>query len=144
MESRWRPSFGGDINLAPLLDVIFCLLFFFILATSIRQQREAIEVALPRTEQSAQRIQPPDRLEVWITRENEILFEDRKVTPDELAVALEKARAQHREPDSQVIIRTDGRADVQTFVNVSDACARAGLEAALMETRPDTETPPNP
>ena len=132
------------MNLTPLLDVIFCLLFFFILATSVKQERRALDVRIPESGQAAKKIEETPWLEVLITRENEIIFNGRTLNADELADALEEAKRSAPaptpgRPTDEILIRTDGKADVQTFVEVSDACARAGLKAALMETLPKPE-----
>jgi biopolymer transport protein ExbD len=138
MAPRWRADGGTEINLAPLLDVIFCLLFFFVLATSLRQQPQALEVQVPTTGQPPVPIEKQERLEVTITEDNRILFDGKLVSGAELAEALRTAMGrspQGRAPE-EVFIRSDAQADVQTFVEVSDACAEAGIKAALMETLP--------
>jgi len=138
MASRWRANGGAEINLAPLLDVIFCLLFFFVLATSLRQRPQALEVQVPTTGQPPFSLEKQERLEVTITEDNRILFDGELVNGAELAQALRAAMdrlPQGRAPE-EVFIRSDGQADVQTFVEVTDACAEAGIKAALMETLP--------
>lgn len=134
------------MNLTPLLDIIFCLLFFFIVATSIKQERHALDVTIPKSGQSTRKVLDQPRLEVLITKENEIVFQGEKMTGPQLAVALGKARREmlaarpggpnQKPPVDEILIRTDGTAHIQTFVEVSDACAKAGLKAAIMETKP--------
>ena len=147
MASRWRGEPGREINLTPLLDVIFCLLFFFVLATSLKQERRALDVEIPRTGQQARRIDQQEQLEVSITRENQVVFEGRPMTVAQLESALRAAARRSgvglQAPDT-LIIRTDGQSHMQTFVAVSDACARAGLESALVEARPESGAERNP
>jgi len=138
MAPRWRADGGTEINLAPLLDVIFCLLFFFVLATSLRQQPQALEVEVPTSGQPSVPMEKQERLEVTITEDNRILFEGRPVNGAELAEGLQAAMdrsPQGRAPE-EVLIRSDGQADVQTFVEVTDACSAAGIKVGQMETKP--------
>ena len=74
MNSRWRSESGGEINLAPLLDVIFTLLFFFVVATSIREERRVVDVELPRTGRETARVTDAKALEVQVTEQNRIVF----------------------------------------------------------------------
>lgn len=134
MATRWRPQTGQDINLAPLLDVIFCLLFFFILATSLRREQHALEVTLPRSDQSAARPRERDPMTVVIDEANRIVFEGKTLSAAQLEEALRTKPEAVRQ--AGVVIRSDGKADVQAFMDVSDACARAGLKSAMMQTTP--------
>jgi biopolymer transport protein ExbD len=127
------------MNLAPLLDVIFCLLFFFVLATSLRRDRQVMEVTLPESGQGARMEKEVETLEILISKENLVFFKDRETPLEELPDTLRSARdaiLRGGGAIETVLIRTDGQANVQTFVKVSDACAKAGLESALMETLP--------
>ncbi len=136
MQSRWRNERTHEINFAPLLDVIFCLLFFFVVATSLRQEREVLNISLAQTRQETTRIQQPRMLEVVITRENKIIFRGEETTGKRLAVELKKARAADPAHAGQVLIRIDGKADFQTVVEVCDACAEAGMKAVPMQMQP--------
>ncbi|MFP4380073.1 MAG: ExbD/TolR family protein [Candidatus Sumerlaeia bacterium] len=139
MASRWRSEGSSEINLAPLLDVIFSLLFFFVLATSLRQDRQAMEVALPESGESAALDESLQNIEIVITQDNEVLFQDKPVDVENLSALLQEERAaiiRSGAQFGQAIIRSDGKADVEVFVDVSDACARAGIPSAMMETLP--------
>ena len=135
MNSRWRSESGGEINLAPLLDVIFTLLFFFVVATSIREERRAVDVELPRTGQETASIADARALEVQVTEENAILFEGRPVSPGGLVEALREAP---REGVAKVVIRSAGGADVQVLYDATDACEEAGFRDIAWEVQPRT------
>ncbi len=140
-QSRWRTSQNQGINLAPLLDVIFSLLFFFILATSIQRAPQGVDVEIPKGGIEANPVKSSEPIKIIITADNTIRFENKEMTGDQLATALQKAAQRiadtgETRPD-RAFIRSHARADMQTFVNVRDACAKAGLKSAVMEVNPD-------
>ncbi|HUT25001.1 MAG TPA: biopolymer transporter ExbD [Sumerlaeia bacterium] len=138
MQSRWRTREGAEISLAPLLDVIFCLLFFFVVATSLRQEREVLKVSLPRTSQGTRQAEESPPLTVTITRENKILLHEKEITGAALSAELKEYCKENPAQGSRVLIQADGEANVQTLLEVSDACSEAGIKKAVMPTRPKT------
>ncbi len=144
MQTRWREKTAEEINLAPLLDIIFCLLFFFILATSIKEERKVLEVELPYSAQESEVVNENKPLEISIGKDNKIMFEGKILSAAELSDALriKKQRNTNKPDEQKVIIRSDSKAQVQTFVEVTDACAKAGWKVAMMETQPiESSTP---
>ena len=69
----WRRSTeGDDMNMTPLIDVVFNLLVFFLVATSFQRIQRELQVALPRAKASevvSMDIQP---VAVTISRSGEI------------------------------------------------------------------------
>jgi biopolymer transport protein ExbD len=124
--------------MAPILDVILSLLFFFVVATSIRQEREVLQVSLPRTSQGTRQADESPPLTVIITRENKILLQGKEMTGAALSAELKEYCKKNPAQGSRVLIQTDGEANVQTLLEVSDACSEAGMKKAVMETRPKT------
>ena len=133
MASRWRKESGDEINLAPLLDVIFTLLFFFIVATSLRQERQALDVQLPETNQQTESVDQDKTIEIFVARDNTIVYRDEERTAEDLITALKNDKLGR---ETLVVIRSDGDANLQTNVDVMDACAKAGLTSVLLEAQP--------
>jgi len=121
-----------SINLTPLLDVIFNIIFFFILATTIREAKSFLEVQLPSSSEAAAREAETATLIITVTDTNKIYLNEREVTPKALEALLkEQDVANVRE----IIIRGDAKAYNQTIVDVLDACARAGHYAVSIEVK---------
>ncbi len=121
-----------SINLTPLLDVIFNLIFFFILATTIREAKSFLEVQLPSSSEAAAREAETATLIITVTDTNRIYLNEREVTPKDLEALLkEQDVANVRE----IIIRGDAKAYNQMIVDVLDACARAGHYAVSIEVK---------
>lgn len=121
-----------SINLTPLLDVIFNLIFFFILATTIREAKSFLEVQLPSSSEAAAREAETATLIITVTDTNKIYLNEREVTPKDLEALLKE----HGAPKvKEIIIRGDAKAYNQTIVDVLDACARAGRYAVSIEVK---------
>ena len=121
-----------SINLTPLLDVIFNIIFFFILATTIREAKSFLEVQLPSSSEAAAREAETATLIITVTDTNRIYLNEREVTPKDLEALL---REQDVTNVREIIIRGDAKAYNQTIVDVLDACARAGHYAVSIEVK---------
>ncbi|MFH0792988.1 MAG: biopolymer transporter ExbD [bacterium] len=133
------PGFRGHdegINLTPLLDVMFNLLFFFVLATTLKEQEHFMPVELPRAQQSEVAEGLSKALIITVTKEEELVFDGKVVTGDELVKRLKESA----EGEGQtVVIRADGRAETQATIEALDACARAGKFSIRVEVQKKTE-----
>lgn len=133
---RKRFRLQPGINLTPLLDVIFNLLFFFILATTIRTEEEQMEVRLPASESSVETPRERDVPVVTIDRQGQIHFKGRRVVESELQLELNYLA---RRGVTRVYVRGDREADWGRIVGLMDLCRQAGITNVLA----DTQRPPS-
>jgi len=120
---RIRRSEEADepsLNLTPMIDVIFNLLLFFMLATTFLAPERSMDVELPQARAGQAR-----EIVLNVLRDGGILLAGRRVDPTLLERELRAAAA--RDPRTPVTIRGDRRAEHQTIVRVLDACRQAGL-----------------
>lgn len=115
-----------EVNLTPLIDVVFLLLIFFMVSTTF--DREArLHIELP--EASAEAAQAPDDvLEIAINEEGDYFINEQKVVnrkPETLKKAIQETIGKRR--DLPVIIRADGRTPHQAVVTAMDATSKLGL-----------------
>ena len=116
-----------QIDIAPLIDVIFQLLIFFMLSSSFTFQ-SGITVKLPKAVTSD--IVKEENLTVSVSSENIIYFNDRIVTMKELRELLSKMKNENR----LFMIRADRRASVGRVVDVWDLCRELGIERINIAT----------
>jgi biopolymer transport protein ExbD len=110
-------------NLTPMIDVVFLLLIFFMLAS-----RFGIDRALPLSAAgSAGEYSGPPRL-VDITPTG-LSLNGIPVTPDTLAAALAPLM---QSPDDAIILRARDGADLQALVAVMDRLGAAGLTRLVL------------
>ncbi|MCL5271318.1 MAG: biopolymer transporter ExbD, partial [bacterium] len=76
------------INLTPMLDMIFNLLFFFVLATQIRTNARQMEVQLPEAGSAVAADEKKAPPVVTLDAKGNIYFNERPVVEEELALYL--------------------------------------------------------
>ncbi len=125
----------AQVNITPLLDIVFILLIFFIVtATFIRES--GIDVTRPDTPDEPD--QPGERaILVQINNNNDIYIQRRIVDVRAVRANIERLRAEN--PKSPVIIQTQREAETGILVNVLDQAilANAPVSIAPLEDRPD-------
>ncbi len=124
----------GMPNMMPLIDVVFLLLIFFLIASRFEQEERELKVVLPEVAE-AQPLAMTQELVINITPEGEYVVAQQQYSDVQLAALLEKTRRNN--PHQSVLIRGDGRAAWKYGVRVMGLCNRAKIDnyrvAALEE-----------
>jgi biopolymer transport protein ExbD len=118
---RKQEEEGAEIDLTPMLDVVFIMLIFFIVVASFIKEA-GIEVSRPDNNQS----DPSDATSILvrIQADDQIWMENRRV--DARAVRANIQRLLASDPEQAVSIKVDKGAKANTVVNVADAAREAG------------------
>ncbi len=123
-----------DVNLTPLIDVVFLLLIFFMVSTTFIRESE-IELTLP--EASAEvREDPLDIIEIAIDAKGQFFVNGNALINTQLVTirqALNDARPADAEP--VVIISADANATHQAVVTVMDAARQVGMTRITFPTK---------
>lgn len=120
-------------NLAPMIDVIFLLLIFFMVATTFATLEEQIDLDLPVAESGEAPAEIPDELVVDVDREGNLFFGGEATDEGALAALFE--RTARKDPDTPVTVRGDRASNLGRIVAVLDLCRVAGLQNAGLRTR---------
>jgi biopolymer transport protein ExbD len=115
---------GAEIDLTPMLDVVFIMLIFFIVVASFIKEA-GIEVSRPDNNQS----DPSDATSILVRIEadDQIWMENRRV--DARAVRANIQRLLASDPEQAVTIKVVKGAAAGTVVDVADAAREAGAGA---------------
>ena len=115
-----------EVNLTPLIDVVFLLLIFFMVSTTFEHQSR-IQIELP--EATAEASKPEDEsLEILIDAQGRYFLGDQQVVNTELKTlkgAIRKAVGQREV--MPVVIRADARTPHQAVIRALDATSQLGL-----------------
>lgn len=125
-----RPGYkkeqGVEVNLTPLIDVVFLLLIFFMVSSTFDRHAK-LKVQLPQADaQAQQKVDNPVVLS--IDSKGKYYINDRQVVNEQLDTlkrALEKTVG--KRTDVTLLLRADGRATHQSVVRAMDAAAQLGL-----------------
>ncbi len=128
---NFRRVFEGpeeSFQMAPLIDIVFLLLTFFIVTGALAVQERETPIRLPTT--TAAIIRPREKLDIVvnITREGRILINNQPYSVSRLRNVLIEMRRSARTAPVSVIIRADGKALHEDVVAVIDACTAAKLK----------------
>ena len=130
-----RKDEDSNIDLTPMLDVVFILLIFFVVTATFLSE-SAIDAASSDRSDAP----PPEDMEesrnilVELGQNNEITLngEPRPVTSSQIRPNIDRLRAEN--PAATVIIRPHQRSSVETLVLVMDAARQAGvLDISIVE-----------
>lgn len=149
MNLRPRHSQPPDINLTPLLDVVFLLLIFFMVSTTFKDDKGGDEtrlrVQLPQAQGVEEPAKDPDHIRIVIDQSGGFYVDDRAVV-DQQAVTLVSAinGALGERKGVGVLIQADAKTPHQAVMTALDAAAELGLVKiafAAMRPGPEKATP---
>ena len=112
-------------QLAPMIDVVFLLLIFFIVTYQLSDYETELEVSVPTAEEGATTTRHYLEEIINIRSDGTIVMEKQVYTLDELQAKMERlARVNKNQP---IRIRGDADTRYQDVVNVIDRCRKAGI-----------------
>ncbi|MFS8899819.1 biopolymer transporter ExbD [Synechococcus sp. H60.2] len=133
-EENFRPA---EINIVPLIDVIFSILVFFVIASLVLTRSEALEVNLPEASTAEARRQPD--VTVSITAEGQIAVNQEKIADlSALLPAVERILTEKpAEGRRLVVINADLALSHGKVVEVMDSLQRLpNVSLAIAARRP--------
>jgi biopolymer transport protein ExbD len=114
------------LNLTPLIDVVFLLLVFFLVASRLSEEDRKLDVVLPSAGSAQPMTAEPREIIVSVDQAGKFFLDAKMVSEQELKRILERAVADNPAQQS-VIIRGDRRAAFQYVVTIMDLCNQAGV-----------------
>lgn len=122
-----------ELNIAPLIDMVFILLIFFLVTTSFVKET-GIDVTRPTASTAVTK--PKATILIAVDSQNRVFMDHREI--DIRAVRANTERALAENPDGAVVVVADQQSDTGVAIQVMDGCRLAGapsvsLAAALPE-----------
>ena len=100
MKLHDNPEDDPTINLTPMIDVVFTLLVFFMLATTFAERERMLDIDLP----TASSVESPAKgLVINVPRDGKIWVDGKSLQGEDLARTL--SDASHRDPNTAVTVR---------------------------------------
>jgi biopolymer transport protein ExbD len=121
--SQFEDQEENEVNLTPMLDVVFIMLIFFIVTASFVKEA-GIDVNRPAAA-TAERKEKGNIL-VAISENNQIWMDRRQVDPRALRANLERMHAEN--PSGAVVIQADQESKNKLLVQVMDAARMVGVK----------------
>lgn len=129
-----RDSKGGDDSVIPLINVVFLMLIFFMVAGQI-QKSDPINITPPNSINEARPTSDPNVL-LLIGANQELYFNDEAVALEDIEGRLTQLFEQAQDPEAfWVQIKADGNLAVEDMRPVFSAIRRAGLTKVSVATQ---------
>jgi biopolymer transport protein ExbD len=134
LSSRVQGDEPPLINMTPMVDVILCLLVFFMAATRLYDWDEnEFVVNVPEVTEAAPLTAAPDDVALTISKRGAVVVGDKTYDLNGLVVLLREARAQY--VNQGVVIRGDASLTYQDLADVLSACDEAGIRNVKLPVR---------
>jgi biopolymer transport protein ExbD len=143
LASRIQVDEAPVINMTPMVDVILCLLVFFMAATRLYDWDESeFVVSVPEVAEARPASAAPDDLILVISKRGVVSIEDSTYNLDQLVGRLREARSGYL--NQGVVIRGDASLAYQDLADVLSACDEAGIRNVRLPVRSRDEAAGNP
>ncbi len=117
------------LNITPLIDVLFILIIFFAVSSTFLEQ-PGIKLALPEAKKTD--LQKIDKAVLFITAQQDLLFEDKEISLDNLGPLLRDAMEQSL--DKALIVNADKAVPHGFVVKVMDISRQNGVQKLVIAT----------
>ncbi|NOR18655.1 MAG: biopolymer transporter ExbD [Xanthomonadales bacterium] len=133
MPRRHARTEDAEINITPMLDIVFIMLIFFIVTTSFTRETGA-SITKPLAEQATPLIN--GTILIGVKSNNDIWMGKRQIELQEIRSLVEKAKAEN--PKGSVVIVADEKSRIGTVTQVMDQVKLAGVKGiAISAEHPD-------
>lgn len=123
---------GVSIELTPMIDMVFLLLIFFLVATTFHQDEREMQIALPIASSAAPLSVMLQELIVNVDRDGTMIVSGQAVEPDDLRAIV--ADAVKVNPEQKVTVRGDRNTAYSNIVRVLDICKAGGIQEPYLDT----------
>lgn len=128
---RRKEEDESQIDMTPMLDVVFIMLIFFIVTASFVNE-VGLDVNRPPTTEDP----PPDsentNIVFRVSESNEIMFEGRRIDIRSVRANVERLHAE--KPEAKVVISSHPKAKTEIYVMISDQSREAGVYDISLST----------
>ena len=132
---RQRKSVKPDVSMGPLIDCVFLLLIFFLVATMYKKEDRDINIVPPESE-SAEKLPPDDKQTVvGIDELGEVFWQGAPVSRTDLHARLRELAAE--DTGRRIRLDADAAAPFEKIVEVLDLCQFRGLSNVGIRTYDD-------
>lgn len=128
LERRRRAD--TNLNIAPLIDIVFLLLIFFVLSSHFVSNK-GFKVKLPKAVQA--QTQKNEQVTVFINKEGDVFLNDTQVELDQLKVLVKTEL--NKANSKTVVIKADEDVSLGLAVKVMDIAKEANADGLVISTK---------
>jgi biopolymer transport protein ExbD len=122
----------AELNITPLLDLVFVLLIIFMITTPLMEQQLPVDLPKATTSLLTTMPDPKSILTLTLSKDGSVLLGSEKVTLDQLTPLLTQRKA--RDPELVVSLRADSSLPYEKIFRALEAVRSAGARLDLANT----------
>ena len=123
----------GAVSMTPLIDVVFLLLIFFLVASRFAEEDRELDMNLPTAAEAKPLVAEPKELFVNINQSGTFFIGGNMLDIDGVEQVLRQA-VQDNPRGQSVIIRADRRSELEAVVQTINLCNKFGVRHRLIAT----------
>ncbi len=125
----------SEIDLTPMLDVVFIMLIFFIVTASFIKE-SGIELSRPDSNQQQESTPTENKnIVIMVTASDEIWMQGRRI--DLRAVRANITRMYAENPEASVIIQAHNKSTADVYTQIADSARSTGIYEVTLMTKED-------
>jgi len=130
MRTRKKESEEAEINLTPMLDIVFIMLIFFIVTASFVKEA-GVEVLKPNA--LTAEMKPRANILIAVTANDDIYIQRRRVDIRAVRANIERLHAEN--PQGSVVIQADKGSNTALVIKIMDAARQADVQNVAISTQ---------
>jgi len=132
MQINYEDEDKAEVSMSPLIDCVFLLLIFFLVATMSKKVNKDVDIRLPESKSAIKRLATDDQVVIGVDESGNIYVEGK---PASIMVLHDALRSEALiNPDKQVRIDADSEAPLASVVEVVDICQFNQLDDVVLRT----------
>jgi biopolymer transport protein ExbD len=125
----------AEVNMTPMLDIVFILLIFFIVTATFLSE-EGLDMRPPPDSDTPPDAEAPPPIVVQVDDDNNIFVNRTRTDVDRVLSAVNRFRAE--EPNSAVLLEVQDEADHGIIVQIWDEMGANGVPVSIQRTNDDS------
>ena len=123
-----------SIEMTPLIDMVFLLLIFFLVATTFKEAEREMQIALPFTDAAGPISTALREIIINVAEDGSIIVAGQTMSAGQLNALVNQAVKQNE--NQKVTIRGDKNTVYQNIASVLDVCKGAGIQEPYLDSVP--------
>ena len=126
--ARSRQADDADVDMTPMLDIVFIMLIFFIVTATFLDE-EGIDLTRPDQDDSDVPSEPKPAITVYVDDTSQCSVDGRRTTCDRVALSVERLLAE--KPDANIILRVSEASQHRVLVELKDEFDSSSLNSVI-------------
>jgi biopolymer transport protein ExbD len=126
---------AAGIELTPMIDMVFLLLTFFLVATTFHQEEREMDIALPYANAAAPISALLHEFVVNVAGDGGVIVSGKTIDAEQLKAMV--AETVKLNPDQKVTVRGDRNTPYAAIAKVLDICKQGGIQQPYLDTIPE-------